>query len=68
MCIPDPVLVVIVRLRPPLVDVANDCEAFVAPLSEVSPPPAPASLAQLNVPSVQINFCVDELQLDSDAP
>ena len=68
MCTPLPVFVVIARLRAPLVDVANDCDACVDPLSEVRPPPAPASAAHANVPSVQINFCVDELQLESDAP
>ena len=43
---PLPVFVVIVRLSPPEVEVAKDCDAWVLPLSEVSPPPAPASAPQ----------------------
>jgi hypothetical protein len=47
VCTPVDVLVVITRLRPPAVDVANDCVAAVEPLSEVIDPPAPpASVPQ----------------------
>jgi len=65
---PVDVAVVIVSVRPPDVDVAKVCTDDVEPLSDVSPPPAPASPAQLNVPSVQISFCVAELQFVSAAP
>jgi hypothetical protein len=68
VCTPVDVAVVIVRLRPPDVDVANDCIDDVLPLICVMPPPAPASPAQLNVPSAQMSFCVDALQFASDAP
>jgi hypothetical protein len=47
VCTPVPVLVVTVRLRPPDVDVANDCEAAALPLSvEIVPPAPPASVPQ----------------------
>ena len=48
MCTPVPATVVIVRVSPPEVEVANVCDACVEPLSDVSPPPAPASAPQKN--------------------
>jgi hypothetical protein len=50
VCTPEPVLVVMFRERPLPVEVANVCTACVLPLSEVSPPPAPASDPQKNWP------------------
>jgi hypothetical protein len=52
VCTPVPGTVVIVRLSEAVVEVANDCDACVEPLSEVSPPPAPASAPQKNCPVV----------------
>ena len=47
MCTPDPVLEVIVRVRPLAEVVANVCEATLLPLREVIVPPAPpASVPQ----------------------
>jgi hypothetical protein len=42
----------IVRSRPFVEEVENVCTEAVSPASEVSPPPAPASLPQENVPVV----------------
>jgi hypothetical protein len=47
VCTPVDVEVVIVKLRPPEVDVANDCVAAVEPFNDVIVPPAPpASVPQ----------------------
>ncbi len=58
----------ITSVRPPDVDEANDCIDDVLPFNCDIPPPAPASPAHENVPSVQISFCDEALQLESDAP
>jgi hypothetical protein len=50
VCTPE--LDVIFRLSPEDVDTAKVCEASTNPLSDVNPPPAPASDPQENVPVV----------------
>ena len=62
VCVPVDVAVTIVRVSPPLVDVARDCDATVDPLREVIVPPAPpASVPHTNVPFDQRSFSVDAL-------
>ena len=69
VCTPVPVLVVITSDRPAPVEVANVCAATPLPLRVLITPPAePESVPHENVPSVQISFCVTELQFVSAAP
>jgi hypothetical protein len=63
VCTPVEVAVTILKVSPPVVDVASVCDATVEPLSDVIVPPAPpASTPQVNVPLAQRSFSVDELQ------
>ncbi len=60
---------VITSERPPLEEVASDCEATVLPLSEVIVPPAPpASVPHTKAPPFHSNFSVDALHALKPAP
>ena len=69
VCTPDPVLVLIVRVRPPVLEVANVCEATELPFNvEIVPPAPPASVPQEKTPFDQRSFSVAELHAERLAP
>jgi hypothetical protein len=61
-------LEVIVRLRPPEVEVAKSCVPEVSPFNDVNPPPDPPSVPQENSPVLVLYTSLPEEKSQSPSP